>query len=308
MPEAIFAIIGLAVGGAVAWFYAQSKAGAAAGALDEIKKQRDEAQTERDQLRRDVESERTAKVRAETELDAAGKRLAESEKILEKTKKELKLEFENLANKIFEDKSKKFTDLNKSNVDGLIKPLREQLKDFSKKVDDVYVKEAKERTSLKTQIEQLTKLNDNLREDAINLTNALKGQSKAQGNWGEMILTRILELSGLHEGREYELQETERTEGGSIRYLDALIHLPEGKQVVVDAKVSLTGYEGYCSADTDVAREAGLRDHLASVRSHLKGLSEKNYHDLPARPPTTLSTPTRISALSLLPRLWDTRS
>ncbi len=281
MSEFLFALLGLGVGAALAWFYANSRSGAVLGAAEELKKQLSAAQTDRETAQQTADREREARIKAQAELDAARERLEESQKLLEQTKKELRLEFENLANRIFDDKSKKFSDLNKTSVDALLKPLREQIRDFAKRVNEVYHDEAKERSSLKTQIEQLTELNRTMREEAVNLTNALKGQSKTLGNWGEVVLARIFEQSGLHEGREYTLQETERTEEGKVRFLDAIVQLPEGKQVIVDAKASLTAYEQYSSATTDEERETALAAHLTAVRNHIKELSNKDYHDLP---------------------------
>ncbi len=214
--------------------------------------------------------------RLEDERKNAGEKLV----LLQEAREQLKLEFQNVANKIFEDKSQKFTEQNKENIEGVLKPMREQLVDFKKKVEDVYDKESKDRISLLTEIIHLKSLNERISEDAINLTNALKGQSKTRGSWGEMILERVLEESGLHKGREYEVQAMYASEEGQRRHPDVIIHLPEGKDIVIDSKVSLTAYEKYCSADTDEKREKRLKEHLISIRTHIKDLSEKRYEEL----------------------------
>jgi len=214
--------------------------------------------------------------RLEDERKNAGEKLV----LLQEAREQLKLEFQNVANKIFEDKSQKFTEQNKENIEGVLKPMREQLVDFKKKVEDVYDKESKDRISLLTEIIHLKSLNERISEDAINLTNALKGQSKTRGSWGEMILERVLEESGLHKGREYEVQAMYASEEGHRRHPDVIVHLPEGKDIVIDSKVSLTAYEKYCSADTDEKREKRLKEHLISIRTHIKDLSEKRYEEL----------------------------
>jgi DNA recombination protein RmuC len=216
----------------------------------------------------------------ETRLEDERKNAVEKLSLLQEARDQLKLEFQNVANKIFEDKSQKFTEQNKENIEGVLKPMREQLLDFKKKVEDVYDKESKDRVSLLTEIVHLKSLNERISEDAINLTNALKGQSKTRGSWGEMILERVLEESGLHKGREYEVQTMYASEEGQRRHPDVIVHLPEGKDIVIDSKVSLTAYEKYCSADTDEKREKRLKEHIISIRTHIKALSDKRYEEL----------------------------
>jgi len=212
----------------------------------------------------------------ETKLEAGDEKLA----MLQEARDQLKIEFQNVANKIFEDKSLKFTEQNRENMETVLKPMREQLSDFKKKVEDVYDKESKERVSLLTEITHLKTLNERISEDAVNLTNALKGQSKTRGSWGEMILERVLEESGLQKGREYEVQTMYTSEEGQRRHPDVIVHLPEGKEIVIDSKVSLTAYEKFCSADTEEKRQKRLKEHIISIRNHIKDLSSKRYEDL----------------------------
>lgn len=219
--------------------------------------------------------------RLETQLSEERKHSAEKLTVLSEAKGQLTTEFQNLANKILEEKSKKFTDQNRLNLEQVLNPLREQLGDFRRKVEDVYEKESKDRMSLFHEINSLKTLNQQISSDAINLTNALKGQSKTQGAWGEVILERVLEESGLHKGREYETQGSFTTDEGKRLRPDVIVHLPEEKDIVIDSKVSLTAYERYCSSDDETERQLALREHIASLRSHIKGLSVKNYEDLP---------------------------
>ena len=206
------------------------------------------------------------------------KRLSEQKLEFEELNKRFNTEFENLANKILEEKSKKFTDQNKENLETILTPLRDRIKEFEKKVDEKYDNEQKERSLLKGEIKMLHDLNQKISEEAHNLTTALKGDSKKQGNWGELILERILESSGLINGKEYTTQETTYNEDGDRLHPDVVIHLPEEKHIIIDSKVSLVAYERVMNADDDDEREKWLKAHMVSVKQHIKGLSEKNYH------------------------------
>ncbi len=213
--------------------------------------------------------------RLETERNSHNEKL----KTLEQAREQLKQEFQNLANRIFDEKSKRFSENNKENLGHLLNPLRDQLGEFKRRVEDVYDKEAKDRRALHEQIGHLKQLNQQMSEDAINLTNALKGESKTQGNWGEVVLERALEESGLRKGHEFELQVSVSQEGKRYQP-DAIIRLPDGKDIIVDSKVSLTAYEQYCSVDDPAEKDRYLREHILSVRGHIKGLSDKAYESL----------------------------
>ena len=237
-----------------------------------------------DQLQGQLDSERDAHGTVKLNLERIDATLSSERKQFEEKQNTFKVEFQNLANKIMEEKSAKFTEQNKTNLDALMSPLREQLTDFKKKIEDTYDKESKDRTSLFEQIKQLQVLNSQLSEDAHNLTSALKGSSKIQGNWGELVLERILEQSGLEKGREYETQSSFSQKDGDGKQEsyrpDVLIHLPDSKTIIVDSKVSLTAYEKFCSAEDDAGKQSALKEHLASVKKHVNELSEKNYHDI----------------------------
>ncbi|MFT5453123.1 MAG: DNA recombination protein RmuC [Enterobacterales bacterium] len=200
--------------------------------------------------------------------------------LLQNAREQMTKEFNLLANKILDDKAKHWREDSKQSMDAVLTPLREQLSDFRKKVEDVYDKESKERGSLLHEIGSLKSLNQQMSQDAINLTNALKGDSKIQGNWGEVVLERVLESSGLSKGREYFTQVALKNDTGE-RYLpDVLVKLPDGKDIIVDAKVSLTDYERYCSTDSADERAVHLKAHIQSIRNHIKGLGAKNYDNL----------------------------
>jgi len=201
-------------------------------------------------------------------------------KLLAEAKEALAEQFQNLANRIFEEKGEKLVQQNVANLDSLLRPLGERLKEFQVRVEETYDKESKQRFSLQNEIQKLVEVNARMSADALNLTNALKGDSRTQGAWGEVVLERILEASGLQKGREYDLQATfEAADGGKARP-DVIIRLPEGKHLVIDSKVALTAYDAYCSAEDDLTKKRELARHVESLRSHVKGLAEKNYQSL----------------------------
>lgn len=197
---------------------------------------------------------------------------------LEDLQKKFRIEFENIANKILEEKSARFTEQNKVNLDLILNPLKEKITTFEKKVEETYRTESAERNSLKGEIKNLVDLNKQISEEATNLARALKGDSKKQGNWGEIILERILERSGLVKDSEYKTQVSFTNDDGRRTQPDVIIYLPENKHIIIDAKVSLVAYEALVNANSDGEREQFLLQHIASVKSHIKILGEKNYH------------------------------
>ncbi|MEP0986073.1 DNA recombination protein RmuC [Ekhidna sp.] len=207
-------------------------------------------------------------------------RLEEQKGELGQLQEKFTTEFKNLANEIFEEKSKKFTDQNKTNLNELLNPLGQKLSDFEKKVEQTNKESLERSTALREQIIGLRELNDRMTKEAENLTKALKGDVKMQGNWGEVILERILEKSGLEKDREYIVQETLHSEAGRRLRPDVIIKLPDNKNLVIDAKMSLVAYEKYMNAEDETERDQHLKDHILSVKAHVKGLAEKNYHQL----------------------------
>lgn len=208
---------------------------------------------------------------------------------LQAAREELRQQFRTMASDILDEKSARLAETNQLGLGNILQPLQEKIASFEKKVEETYSREARERFSLEKELRNLQTLNSRLSEDALNLTRALKGDNKAQGNWGEFILSSILDASGLTEGREYETQRTlmasqphATDDGRMIRSQpDVLIYLPDNRQVIVDSKVSLTAYERYCSAETEEERQLSLQQHVLSLKSHIKQLSEKRYQNLP---------------------------
>jgi DNA recombination protein RmuC len=196
------------------------------------------------------------------------------------SKKQLTDQFRNLAQDILEEKSQRFATQNQQNLDLILKPLQEKISDFRKRVDDVYSEEVKERASLQAEIHHLTALNVQMSQDANALTRALRGDSKAQGNWGELVLETILENCGLRKGHEFDVQDTQRNAEGNIVYPDVVIHLPENKHVVIDSKVSIAAYTRSVQTDDPAQQKLELTAHVSSMRSHMSGLSSKNYQSL----------------------------
>ena len=219
--------------------------------------------------------------RLNTTIEQERKGFEEKLAILDEAKKRLGNEFENLGNRIFEDTTKKFTDKNKADMETLLNPLREQIKDFEKKVSDTHKEASTDRASLKAHIENLKNLGEQMSREAVNLTTALKGESQAQGAWGEIVLEKALEMSGLSEGREYHSQSSYKGDNGNTLRPDVIVHLPEGKDVVIDSKVSLTAYERYVSCEEEDERKDYLRQHVLSFRNHIKELSDKGYENIP---------------------------
>jgi DNA recombination protein RmuC len=189
-------------------------------------------------------------------------------------------QFKALANEILEEKSKRFTEQNQTNLGALLDPLKTRINEFQAKIEDTYIKEGKDRTALGEQVRQLMELNQHLSEDAKNLTRALRGSSKAQGTWGEWILEKVLEGSGLRKGEEYVVQSSHTREDGTRALPDVILHLPEGRSLVIDSKVSLVAYEEFAVTENESERAAAGKRHMESIRGHIKGLSVKNYQSL----------------------------
>ncbi len=280
MNEYIFiaGIVGIFLGLVVMWFISRNK-------LIAHNLRLQDRENEINELKKELEVHENSNYKAriaELETSLENERRMSQEKIalLEQAEKKMSDAFENLANRIIEEKGKKFTEQNRMNIGEVLNPLREQLGEFKKRIEDVYDKETKDRLSLYHEIKNLKTLNEQMSQDAINLTKALKGESKKRGNWGEVILERVLEESGLKNGREYETQGSFRDENNKLFYPDVVVHLPDNKDVVIDSKVSLIAYDRYCSLEDDAERKKALDEHLASIRNHVAELQGKNYEKL----------------------------
>ncbi|MFK7971429.1 MAG: DNA recombination protein RmuC [Bacteroidia bacterium] len=247
----------------------------------------EQAHTERDQIRKQYEG-REEQVLALTrdltkmaaDYDNLASRMAERSREVEGLQERFKADFAVLANKIMQRNSAEFSQQHRTQLDGLLEPLKERLTAFEKQVQESYQQESRERFHLKKEIEQLVSLNHQMGLEARNLTKALKGDNKTQGNWGEMVLGRVLENSGLRKGEEYETQASFVNEEGARRQPDVLVRLPEDRHIVVDSKVSLKSYEALVSEEDEQVRQQHLVAHTQSVVQHIKGLSSKHYAEL----------------------------
>ncbi|MFT2009444.1 DNA recombination protein RmuC [Pontibacter sp. 13R65] len=240
---------------------------------ENLKLQLREAQTETLELT-------NALTKTETDYEHLQRRLQEQAKELELLREKFLQQFQSISNQVLMSNADHFNKASSDNLERILSPLKERIKEFEAKVDLTYEKTFRESVSLKEQITQLATLNQQMSQDALNLTKALKGESKTQGNWGEYLLESLLEKSGLRKGIHFEREEVRQNEENKIYRPDVIIRLPEGKHLVIDSKMSLVAYEAYCSCEDDHQLELYLRSHINSIRTHFTDLSRKNYHRL----------------------------
>lgn len=271
-PHSLITIIALGIAIGLGMYVAilRSNQNQQQGAIAELTTQLEQIRVERDQALQRA-------IRLEAELDSERKQVQHRIDSLNEAKETLTNQFKNLANEILEDKAKKFTEQNAQQLDILLKPLQTKLSEFKEQVSNSYEKESRERFALKHEIERLANLNLKMSDEARSLTNALKGDSKIQGNWGELVLESILESSGLRKGEEYLVQDSHTQADGSRLQPDVIIKLPEGRHLVIDSKVSITAYARHTEAATTDEADKELLAHIQSIRQHIQGLSGKNY-------------------------------
>ncbi|WP_343560808.1 DNA recombination protein RmuC [Kiloniella sp. b19] len=248
--------------------------------LPRIERQEQDARQTIEELRQELSTQGQETAELRTALNKERQHHQEKLQQLEQAKKDMSQQFENLANRILEEKSKTFQEQNQNSLENLLNPLKENISSFRKKVEETYDKETQDRIRLRTEIEALAKSNKVISEEATNLAQALKGQNQAQGAWGEMILEKVLEKSGLEEGREYSVQLSVTGEDGRRSRPDVVVHLPNERDIVVDSKVSLVAYDRYQNAETNEEQAQALKEHTQSLQNHIRGLSSKNYQDL----------------------------
>ena len=235
---------------------------------------------ERDALRNEKEAITIQLTKKEADFDHLLERNKEQKDEVEKLQDKFTKEFENLANKILDEKSNKFTEQNKENMKNILLPLQDKIQLFEKKVEDTHKESIDYHAALRQQILGLSEMNAQMSKETLNLTKALKGDSKMQGNWGELVLERVLEKSGLEKDREYYVQQSHTTTDGSRVFPDVVINLPDGKKMIVDSKVSLTAYEKHINEEDESLKNGWLKEHVSSVKRHVEQLGEKNYHEL----------------------------
>ena len=240
----------------------------------------DKLRVEKDDLRNQKESINIQLAKKEIDFDNLFERNREQKQEVEQLQEKFTKEFENLANKILEEKSNKFTEQNKQNLASILSPLQEKILLFEKKVEDTHKESIDYHAALRQQILGLSEMNAQMSKETLNLTKALKGDSKMQGNWGELVLERVLEKSGLEKNREYFVQQSHTTLDGSRVFPDVVINLPDNKKMIVDSKVTLSAYERYINEENDDLKKIYLKEHVLAIKRHVEQLGEKNYHDL----------------------------
>jgi DNA recombination protein RmuC len=285
--EILLAILGLSVGFIIAWFISSTKIKGLSNENSKLNERSGMLEKEKEDQTVELKNERGKVIELNSSLASLNsdysnlqQKLTEQKAEIEKLQEKFTMEFENLANRIFEEKGKAFTETNKTNLTQILDPLKEKIKDFEKRVEESNKENIDRHASLRQQLQMLKDINQEITKEAKNLTEALKGQSKTQGNWGEFILESILEKSGLVKGREYVVQESITAESGRRFQPDIIIKLPENKSIVIDSKVSLVGYERFVSSEIEHEKQLALREHINSIRSHIKNLGGKNYQNL----------------------------
>jgi DNA recombination protein RmuC len=236
--------------------------------------------SEKENLQREKESLAIHLAKKENDFDNLLERNKEQKQEVEQLQEKFTKEFENLANKILEEKTVKFTEQNKENLKNILSPLQDRIQLFEKKVEDTHKESIDYHAALRQQILGLREMNEQMSKETINLTKALKGDSKMQGNWGELVLERVLEKSGLEKDREYFVQQSFVTEEGNRVFPDVIINLPDGKKMIIDSKVTLTAYERYINEEDSDVKNQYLKEHIISINRHVEQLGNKNYHDL----------------------------
>lgn len=235
---------------------------------------------ENKELRTQVNKDKATVSQLQTQLEEQNKSMEEKLKLLHDSEEKLKEQFKNLATEIFDSNTKKFSEQNKESLGLILNPMKQQLTDFKKKVEDVYDKEAKDRSALQNELKTLKELNQKMSAEAHNLTNALRNDSKKQGKWGEMVLEKVLESSGLREGHEFKREVSLKDNENKPFRPDVIVYLPDQRHIVIDAKTSLTAYNEYMAEDNDELKQIHLKNHIKSVKDHIKGLADKKYEDL----------------------------
>lgn len=248
--------------------------------IAQLQQERDNLKEQNELLTQDIKNLSVQKSELTATLEAERKQSPEKLQLLNDAREQLSNQFKSLAGEILEDKSKRFTEQNQTNIGALLGPLKTQLHEFKAKVEDIHLEDTKQQATLKAELNQLKDLNRQITEEAHGLATALKGQSKMQGNWGEMVLGNILDRSGLRSGKEYRREVSFNTETGRSRP-DVIIYLPQVKHLVIDSKVSLNAYTRYVNAEGEIERQLALKEHVAAISNRIKELSDRNYFELP---------------------------
>jgi DNA recombination protein RmuC len=284
---AISLLIGAYIGNLIARLKSKSESSKIEERLEQSKAQEDKLQEQfentllqRDAIRDEKNFLDIELAKRNIEFENLAQKLREQKSEVEKLQEKFTNEFEVLANKILDSKSEKFTKQNKENIDGILKPLQQKIESFEKKVDESHKESIDRHAMLRQQIIGLKELNEQMSKEAVNLTKALKGDNKTQGNWGELVLERVLEKSGLEKDREYFMQQSHTTNDGKRVLPDVVLYLPDNKKMIIDSKVSLISYERYVNEEDKELQAKFLKEHISSIKRHIEQLSEKKYQDI----------------------------
>lgn len=274
-------VAGFAAGFVLAFLIQKSKQALLAAQMASAQTEKDNAATELEKMRADLATKMVEQATTVTKMEGLKEQLAEEKQAMADLQKRLTTEFENMANRILKERAAELSETSKKDLGAILNPLKDNIAEFKQQVREAYSLEMRDKAGLREQLKLLTEQNARISDEANNLTKALKGDVKQQGNWGEIVLERVLEMSGLHIGREFEREAVSKDDSDAAKRPDVIVHLPDNKHVVIDSKVSLVAYDRLVNAPDNAAYETALKDQVSSLKKHVNELAAKNYPNLP---------------------------
>lgn len=274
-------VAGFAAGFVLAFLIQKSKQALLAAQMASAQTEKDNAATELEKMRADLATKMVEQATTVTKMEGLKEQLAEQKQAMADLQKRLTTEFENMANRILKERAAELSETSKKDLGAILNPLKDNIAEFKQQVREAYSLEMRDKAGLREQLKLLTEQNARISDEANNLTKALKGDVKQQGNWGEIVLERVLEMSGLHIGREFEREAVSKDDSDAAKRPDVIVHLPDNKHVVIDSKVSLVAYDRLVNAPDNAAYETALKDQVSSLKKHVNELAAKNYPNLP---------------------------
>ena len=274
-------VAGFAAGFVLAFLIQKSKQALLAAQMASAQTEKDNAATELEKMRAELATKMVEQATTVTKMEGLKEQLAEEKQAMADLQKRLTTEFENMANRILKERAAELSETSKKDLGAILNPLKDNIAEFKQQVREAYSLEMRDKAGLREQLKLLTEQNARISDEANNLTKALKGDVKQQGNWGEIVLERVLEMSGLHIGREFEREAVSKDDSDANKRPDVIVHLPDNKHVVIDSKVSLVAYDRLVNAPDNAAYETALKDQVSSLKKHVNELAAKNYPNLP---------------------------
>ncbi len=274
-------VAGFAAGFVLAFLIQKSKQALLAAQMASAQTEKDNAATELEKMRAELATKMVEQATTVTKMEGLKEQLAEQKQAMADLQKRLTTEFENMANRILKERAAELSETSKKDLGAILNPLKDNIAEFKQQVHEAYSLEMRDKAGLREQLKLLTEQNARISDEANNLTKALKGDVKQQGNWGEIVLERVLEMSGLHIGREFEREAVSKDDNDANKRPDVIVHLPDNKHVVIDSKVSLVAYDRLVNAPDNAAYETALKDQVSSLKKHVNELAAKNYPNLP---------------------------